>query len=156
MTLPPKTEYRIPLGAKTPVYEFTGTERFLSNFYPSKIVYEGGEYTCIESAFQAAKTLDLRLRQDFQKNGVYADPSKAKRRGRRLDLRPDWEDVKESVMLDLLRIKFHDPLLAGMLMATGDRPLIEGNTWNDTYWGVCANRGMNRLGILLMQVRSEL
>ena len=33
---------------------------------------------------------------------------------------------------------------------------IEGNTWNDTFWGVCNGQGQNWLGKILMLVRSEL
>ena len=118
--------YVIPRGSLTPIYEFQGTERFLSNFYPCKIIYHGEEYTNVEAAFQAAKTLDAYARVPFQKNGICADPSKAKRQGRKLDLRPDWEDVKEDIMLDLLRIKFRNPELAGMLLATGTRRPVPG------------------------------
>ncbi len=58
-------------------------------------------------------------------------------------------------MLDLLRIKFTIPTLRERLLATGDQTLIEGNTWGDTYWGVCRGVGLNNLGTLLMQVREE-
>ena len=42
------------------------------------------------------------------------------------------------------------------LLETGDEELIEGNTWNDTYWGVCKGVGLNKLGEILMRVREEL
>jgi predicted NAD-dependent protein-ADP-ribosyltransferase YbiA (DUF1768 family) len=38
----------------------------------------------------------------------------------------------------------------------GEAPLIEGNTWNDRYWGVCRGTGKNRLGQILMRIRSEI
>jgi len=58
-------------------------------------------------------------------------------------------------MLDLVRKKFENPLLRAMLLATEDAVLVEGNTWNDTFWGVCRGRGENWLGRILMQVREE-
>ncbi|NGT90448.1 NADAR family protein [Clostridium perfringens] len=42
------------------------------------------------------------------------------------------------------------------LIATGDKYLEEGNTWNDTYLGVCKGKGRNMLGKILMRVRSEI
>ena len=51
----------------------------------------------------------------------------------------------------------HDDLKA-LLLATGDANLEEGNTWNDTFWGVdLANGcGQNNLGKILMKIRGEL
>lgn len=46
--------------------------------------------------------------------------------------------------------------LKDKLIATGDEYLEEGNTWNDTYWGVCRGKGKNILGKILMRVREEL
>lgn len=65
-------------------------------------------------------------------------------------------DQKDDVMLELLRLKFAIPDLRDKLLATKNATLIEGNTWGDTYWGVCRGIGDNTLGVLLMQVRSEI
>lgn len=45
-----------------------------------------------------------------------------------------------------------------MLLATGSEELIQGNTWNDTFWGVNHQhpKGLNHLGRILMDVRSQL
>ena len=58
-------------------------------------------------------------------------------------------------MLTRLRAKFRSPLLRGWLRETGAEELVEGNYWGDTFWGVCRGEGENKLGKLLMQVRSE-
>lgn len=79
--------------------------------------------------------------------------------GRRVKLRPDWEQVKTAVMEEVVRAKFtQNPDLAALLLSTGDAELIEGNTWGDTCWGVDlrTGRGENRLGRILMKVRAEL
>lgn len=74
-------------------------------------------------------------------------------------LRPDWEDVKEQVMEDIVRAKFtQNQYLGDWLLNTGDAELIEGNNWGDTTWGVDirTKKGKNLLGKILMKVRAEL
>jgi N-glycosidase YbiA len=133
---------------------FIGEYRFLSNFYGSPIEFEGIQFRTVEHAFQAAKT--NRVGERFRITTL-PTPAQAKKVGRTLHLRSDWEVVKQDVMLGLLRHKFkRGTLLAEKLVATGDEELVEDNHWGDTYWGVCSGRGENHLGRLLMQVREEL
>lgn len=85
------------------------------------------------------------------------NPSEAKRLGRRVKLRDDWEEVKELVMYEICYHKFNqNPDIKRMLLNTGDAELIEGNTWGDCIWGVCNGVGNNLLGKILMRVRNEL
>lgn len=126
---------------------------FLSNFAPSPVTYNGILFATVEHAFQAAKSLDV---EDQKLCSLARTPQDAKHFGRRVKLRPDWEEVKESVMEDLLRQKFSDSELRKQLLDTGNAELIEGNTWGDKYWGVCGGEGQNRLGYLLMKVRKEI
>lgn len=133
---------------------FRGGHSFLSNFHPSEVEYQGFTYRTVEHAYQAAKTLD-----EAQRAGVAAakTPGAAKRAGRRVAIRPDWEQVKLTVMADLIALKFAPGTeLAWLLLNTGDAHLEEGNTWNDTFWGVCRGRGYNHLGKLLMAHRAAL
>ena len=125
---------------------------FLSNFHPSVIEFEDGTYRSVEAAYQAAKTEDVKLRRQFQ--GVVS-PGKCKRLGKKLELRPGWDNIKEGVMLTLLREKFKIPELREKLLRTGDAYIEETNWWGDEFWGVCRGKGLNRLGHLLMQVREE-
>lgn len=84
-------------------------------------------------------------------------PSVAKKLGRRVALRKDWESVKFSIMKDLVKAKFtQNPDLAEKLLATDNAHLEEGNTWGDRIWGTVNGTGANKLGIILMQVRDEL
>jgi ribA/ribD-fused uncharacterized protein len=135
------------------IESFSGEYRFLSNFWYAPIEFEWLTYPTIEHAFQAAKTTVEEFRIAVRDSG---GPGHAKRMGRQIPLRPDWEDIKIAVMYSLLQQKFSGPVLANALVATGDAELIEGNTWNDTFWGVCDGNGQNHLGKLLMKVRSEL
>jgi ribA/ribD-fused uncharacterized protein len=141
------------------ISDFSGPHFFLSNFYPSPVTYEGVVYASVEHAFQAAKALDPETRVSIQQAGT---PDQAKRLGRRATLRADWEQVKVSIMEQILRQKFTDAQLAESLLATGDEELLEGNTWNDRFWGAVYNygtrqwEGQNHLGKLLMKLRQEL
>lgn len=126
---------------------------FLSNFYPARIVYDSIAYPSIEHAFQAAKTKDKELRLAIR---AAKTPGEAKRMGSQVQLRPEWELVKVDVMLQLLRLKFYPENMAALLLSTGDHELVEGNHWQDTFWGVCNGVGENWLGRLLMQVRTEI
>ena len=131
---------------------FNGKYRFLSNFYPVKVKLDGVTYDSVEHAYQAAKTIDKEERAKFI--GITAGQSK--RLGRQLSLRRDWDSVKINIMRDLLIQKFEDEQLKIDLLDTGDAELIEGNTWDDTFWGVCNGVGTNWLGRLLMEIRSNL
>lgn len=132
--------------------EFRGVFRFLSNFVPARVILDGVEYPSIEHAFQAAKTLI----PDQRKRFVGGTAAVAKRNGRALLLREDWESVKIGVMEALLRQKFAADPFRSMLLATGNAMLVEGNYWGDRFWGVCGGVGENHLGRLLMKIRAEM
>ena len=135
------------------INEFRGKYYFLSNFYTANVEYKGIKYLNNESAFQSCKLKDIEKRKSFS----HLNPSEAKRKGRRVQLRNDWEEVKYDIMLDIVRAKFtQNEDLKIKLLETGDAYLEEGNTWGDRIWGVCDGRGKNWLGKILMQVREEL
>ncbi len=142
------------LMADEPVLSFAGEFEFLSNFHPSTVHLDGISYPTVEHAFQAAKTPDPEQRKRIRSCST---PAKAKAAGRGVDLRDDWESVKLGIMESLVSEKFtaHEDLKKALL-ATGDRDLIEGNTWRDMFWGVFRGRGKNHLGRILMRVRDEL
>ena len=135
------------------ITSFTAANRFLSNFYPSRVELDGEEYPTVEHAYQAAKTLDIAERMTIAQ---ILTAGAAKHFGKSVTMRPDWEVIKLAVMEDLLRQKLTNVTLAARLIATGDDELIEGKTWGDTFWGVCNGVGENHLGKLLMKIRSEL
>ncbi len=132
------------------VNSFTGRHRFLSNFYPSEILVQDKIYPTVEHAYQALKS-PLKTQKEWIRTS--RTPGEAKRRGRRVCIRDDWEYNKRQVMEDLLRLKFAIPELRRELLNTCPSTLIEGNTWGDTFWGVCDGIGENHLGQLLMKVR---
>lgn len=130
---------------------------FLSNYYPAPVFYHGITYPSNEVAFQAQKTTDCELQKQFSS----LSSGDARRFGRSIPLRHDWEKVKVSVMRDLIHEKFTQyPELSDRLCATGNVILIEGNTWNDKTWGMVQTsdgtwHGQNLLGQILMEERER-
>lgn len=141
------------------VDEFVGEHKFLSNFYYSPFKFQGMIMPTGEHAFQSAKPLKME-----QKLWVVdaKTPGIAKRRGRQVDIRPDWEAVKLNIMLAVVRSKFSSAEMRHMLISTKAVQLTEGNYWHDQYWGNCMceshayTPGRNYLGKILMYIRKEL
>lgn len=137
--------------------KFKDKYSFLSNFYATMLRVGNRNWPSSEHYFQAMKTTDLQLQESIRTS----ETKRAKQLGRKIPIRKDWEEIKEKVMLRILRIKFSKPHLKNRLIDTGEEELIEGNWWHDNYWGDCycdkckSKKGLNRLGILLMQVRKE-
>lgn len=143
---------------------FRGKYYFLSNFYNARVTYKGFTFQNNESAFQSAKLIDFskvgetKLWYDGKEYSFLdAPPNVAKMIGRRVPLRPDWEEVKYDVMYEIVKAKFiQNPDLKEKLLSTGDEYLVEGNHWGDRTWGQVNGVGKNWLGKILMKVREEL
>ena len=133
------------------INEFRGKYYFLSNFYETPVTWNGLTYLNNEAAFQSAKTFSDR--ECF----TNLDPSSAKKLGRKVQLRSDWENVKDDVMYEICKAKFsQNTELKKRLLSTGNEHLEEGNTWGDKIWGTLNGIGENRLGKILMRIREEL
>jgi ribA/ribD-fused uncharacterized protein len=134
---------------------FSGKWKGLSNFEPCEIVWEGLRFPTTEHAFQAAKTLDMDERHVIR---LMKSPGQAKRAGRVVTLRPNWEEIKIPTMEQIVRLKFIQPEFKELLLSTGEQELQEGNWWGDTFWGVSiqTGRGRNELGKILMRLRESL
>ncbi len=140
---------------KPTVHCFRNEYRFLSNFWDAPVTYRGLTYQNAEAAFQAQKCQTEEEKVQF----TTLRSNEAKRLGRYVQLRPNWENVKLPIMEEILRAKFtQNEDLRELLVATGDLVLEEGNSWGDTFWGVDAKtrEGRNHLGRILMRVRKEL
>ena len=134
---------------------FAGHYHFLSNFYPSPIVIDGVfAAPTVEHGYQAWKAIRM---EDAVSILKCKSPGQTKRVARSIEHRPDWDEVKLSVMEYMLSLKFaRNSVLGARLIATGDAYLTEGNTWGDCFWGVCNGVGENHLGRLLMERRAFL
>jgi len=140
-----------------------------SNFEPLEVPIRGidpddrNEYRTVEAAYQAAKTADPRERAPI---AATTNPVVAKRLGRKVTLRPCWDNVvgREPfsvwVMRELLLRKFEQEVFRERLLAF-QAPIVEWNTWHDRFWGCCVcpkhqGEGQNWLGRLLTEIRSNL
>jgi predicted NAD-dependent protein-ADP-ribosyltransferase YbiA (DUF1768 family) len=155
------------------ITSFSGKHAFLGMFYFNAIFYfDGDPYRSAEAAFRASKILPRHERISF--TGWGCKPWEVHKRARYIlpcFLRKDWEqDVQ---MLEVQRAKFANQDLQIKLLETGAAELINSNLCHDNYWGVCnchsvaaekrkyglgrncSGFGDNRLGRILMQVRTE-
>ena len=147
-----KEEWILPNTQK--IDKFKGEYGWLSNFHTRDQKVPGyGVFKSNEHWYQMQKTHD----QEWRKKIRYSDtPGQAKRLGREAPIRQDWDQVKLGIMYEGLRSKFALPDLRAKLLETFPFELVEGNTWGDTYWGVCNGKGENALGKLLMELRKNL
>lgn len=140
-------------GMVKAIDEFDGEYRFLSNFFVKDMTYKGVVFPSAEHAYHWEKTHD----PDEKEKIKQADsPAAAKKLGRKVNCRDDWNSVKIDIMRTIVAAKFADPELAAKLLETGKAELVEGNWWGDTFWGVCKGTGQNWLGKLLMETREGL
>jgi hypothetical protein len=139
------------------IERFDGGYKFLSNPWPCRVTLDGITYPSAEHAFHAYKTRDLAVRARFAALATWRE---AKRLGRSVELRSDWDRARKPVMLVVVLMKFtQNPDLGARLVQTGDQLLVEGNYWHDNFWGNCTcpgcapAEGLNYLGLALMGVR---
>lgn len=128
----------------------------LSNFalYPIKL--KGKVWKTTEHYFQAQKFAGTPHENKIRKA---TSPMMAAQLGRtrKIRIRQNWDNIKDNIMYDALHAKFtqHSNLQI-LLLSTEDAQLIE-HTENDDYWGDGGDgKGKNRLGKLLMRVRTVL
>jgi ribA/ribD-fused uncharacterized protein len=142
---------------------FKGEYRWLSNFWAARVTLDGVEFPSVEHAYQAGKILSPEVRERIRALPTAAEAKRfSKKVGKVISYRPAWS---ETFRINLMRFlqwqKFSDPALRQRLLATGDAMLVEGNTWHDCTFGCCrcskcGGRGLNWLGVLLMEIRGEL
>jgi N-glycosidase YbiA len=129
---------------------------FLSNFAPYPIYIDKEVWRTVEHYFQVSKFEDAALRLKIKEMD---SPMMAASEGRsKINiLREDWDEIKELVMHRALLCKFlQHPQLRKQIILTGSSRLVE-HTPNDSYWADGGDgTGKNRLGVILMEVRSEM
>lgn len=136
------------------IKEFKNQYFFLSNFYECPVYYNKLVFCNAEAAFQAQKVIDEKEQYKF----INLNASQARKLGKTIVLREDWEEVKDNIMYEIVKRKFTvNKELQQKLIDTKDEELVEGNWCHDTYWGVDSKTGIgkNKLGKILMKVREE-
>ncbi len=140
------------------VFFYAQTDAYaeFSNFAPYGVAFDGVWWRTVEHYFQAMKFHDAAYRERIRSSNKPKD-AKALGMTRKIPLRADWEEVKDGIMLDAVRLKFvthAEP--RDLLLSTGEAPIAE-NAPMDAYWGIGPDgNGLNKLGKILMQVRDEL
>ena len=134
--------------------KFKGQYDFLSNFYVHPFMFNGIIYQSVEHAYQAYKATTL---ADHDKVAHCDTPAQAKGMGKSITKYELFDLNKITLMRNLVYEKFaQSSELRKALFNTGRDELIEGNYWNDRFWGVCNGEGINHLGKILMWVRYTL
>ena len=117
------------------IKEFQAENRWLSNFWPVEIEFEGIKYPSEEHAYMSAKSRSPLWKQ------FCANPEntagKVKRRSKKIKVRLDWDSIKNGVMFECLMQKFTQEPFAKQLLDTWPQNIQEGNNWGDKYWGIC-------------------
>jgi len=154
------------------ICEFTGSYRWLSNFWPSPIKIGTTAFPTVEHAYQYEKCLSV-IEADQKHNMALGErilnartPGEAKKLGRRAKVQAGWWNRRLGVMHILVLAKYdQNEELGAMLLSTKDADLYEGNRWGDAFWGVDLTKppadgkffhGENWLGRITMIVRSEI
>ena len=131
-----------------------------SNLFPRSIVFEGRNFPTAEHAYQAGKARKQEVREWILSAPTPSLVAMAAHGLYSWDIVPDWSQVKYDRMREVLRAKFtqHDDLKR-LLLSTGDARIVEAgrvaNAVNRT-WGEVNGKGLNMLGVLLMELRAEL
>lgn len=156
--------------------EFRGKYYFLSNYHTARMTWRGIEFTSGEQAFAYAKTFFAIDDKPSNHNGEFVSegeyfqahilkaqaPGEAKKLGRQVKINvAEWDKMKIQYMREIVHAKFRtgEGDLVGQLINTGACMLVEGNNWNDTFWGRCKDKntgkmvGFNTLGVILMEER---
>lgn len=135
------------------ILKFEDDYHFLSNFYEKPVRYRSRLWPTSEHAYQAMKSLDF-YTQELIRHASSA--RKAKKLGRLIEIREDWDEIKVSIMREIVHEKFKDRELRQKLLDTGDQELVEGNWWGDIFYGVYNAIGENWLGRILMDERESI
>jgi len=138
------------------IQQFQGDYRWLSNFAPVKIIFEGHEYSSVEHAYMSAKSDDISWKEFCAISSN--TPGMVKKASKTIKLKSNWENLKLQVMENCVRQKFLQEPYKTKLIETGDKYIQEGNMWGDKFYGIClkTNQGKNHLGKIIMIIRDEL
>jgi len=128
-------------------------DKIFSNFIDSPILMDGIRYPTVEHAYQAHKCSTIEERKQI---AALPNAGKAKRAGRKVKVREDWEQVKYAIMCECLLHKFRIKEFKIELLRTNNKPIIEdASVWDDKIWGTGRDgTGQNLLGKALMKVRT--
>ena len=124
------------------------------------LVVNGIDIRTSEALYQACRFPGRPDVQELIINERSPMTAKMKSKPFREDTRPDWEDVRVSVMRWCLRVKLAQnwEKFGNLLLSTGDKPIVEKLINREDFWGATKMSdgsfvGINALGRLLMELR---
>ena len=138
------------------IKEFQGKFRWLSNFSPVRIEFEGRIFPSVEHAYMSAKSNSVEWKT--QCSDPTNKPGFIKKQSKNVELVPNWNRIRVETMEILLKKKFEQEPWKSWLLSTGHQELQEGNWWGDEFWGVNlkTGNGQNVLGKLIMKIREQI
>lgn len=140
------------------IYFYSARDAYgeFANFSRYGVEFDGKWWPTTEHYFQAQKFENVEYQAKIQ---TAATPKQAAElgRSRNVPLHPDWEEVKDEIMYKAVLKKFQiHRVLKELLLSTGNQEIVE-NAPGDYYWGCGKDgSGQNKLGQILMLVRTEL
>ena len=132
----------------------------LSNLYRREITFEGETFETSEHAYQAGKARKPQVKKWLMDAPSPSLLAMAAHGLYYWDIAPDWSKSKLDRMRAVLRAKFtqHEDL-RNLLLSSGDARLVESTTTDNLVnrlWGEVNGKGKNLLGVMLMELRTEL
>jgi ribA/ribD-fused uncharacterized protein len=140
---------------------FKDEYQFLSNFAYCRIQIWGRTFTSTEAVYVACKAPPEFREEVRDACATCKTGGEAKRYGRTIPVRSDWDEIKVPVMKAILEMKFSQPYFKKRLLEVTE-PIVEENHWHDNFWGDCICDkcknvvGQNHLGKLLGEIKKEL
>ncbi len=148
---------------------FFGKQGPFSNFFTTPFVVDGELFICMEQFYTVAKA---RYFGDYELADhlfTLTNPAKMKQDAKFLTVAPgdcqNWRQSAVKLILPGLQAKFsQNSVLKALLLATGDKRLVEASPYDD-FWGIrmslrdpninspSKHRGRNTMGLCLEEVR---
>lgn len=140
------------------VYWFSTAFDPLNNWSANAINILGKTFSTVEHAYHYRKFSETSPEIADQ---IFAAPSPWAAmqidREHQEERRKDWNEVKVDIMTELIRAKAaQNQDVTDCLLKTGDKKIVENSPW-DSFWGCGPDgNGQNKMGEILMLVRSEI
>lgn len=147
------------------IERFRGENYIYSNMYEFEVPIvgpDGIEAHTTEQPYMASKFEDPEVRAAIMttRDGRAAKSLAKELKAKGIPEIEGWHEAKIPVMTTVVDLKFRaNHNLADRLIDTGDQMIVEGNPWEDRFWGVSpvgSNNGQNNLGKILMNLRRQL
>lgn len=137
-------------------YKEFGEYGYLATYSNYGFFKDGVFWKTSEHYYQAQKFMDSDTKIRIQ-NAETPKIASTIGRDRKLNLRSDWEEVKQDVMFDAVYYKFKQNRdILQKLLDTGNARIVEA-TVKENYWGCGPNNdGQNNYGKILIKVREKL